>query len=75
MKLDTSDMVDDRLDDRRVDAGEVKEDAVGNSAWDVRKALRISLILRDRKKFEEERGASPTQPLHVKCNVKALPDK
>ena len=47
MKLDTSDMVDDRLDDRRVDAGEVKKDAVGNSAWDVRKALRISLIFKE----------------------------
>lgn len=45
MKLDTSDMVDDRLDARRVDEGGAENDAVGKSAWVERKALRISLIV------------------------------
>ena len=44
IKLETSDMVDDRLDDRRVAYAGVKEDAVGTSAF-ARKALGISFMV------------------------------
>lgn len=43
--MGTSDMVDDRVDARRVDEGVAKEEAVGSSAWAERKAFRISVMV------------------------------
>lgn len=45
IKLDTSDIVDDRVDARRVDEEVVKEEAIGSSAWAERKAFRISFMV------------------------------
>jgi hypothetical protein len=59
IKLDTSDIVDDRVDARRVGEEVVKEEAVGSSAWAERKAFRISfMVLPPRRQHGKMRRSS-----------------